>query len=529
MRYASEQEEKTNQFQETSRYAVEIEGFSEKNARDLSALMKDFLASYAKKPPEITTKQWLHDKLKQELPDKSEEEISATVDEILGDIETYDKSLTSLNTACSSGTTKEEWLADTLKEASVAVSMNEFGNYLSGIDRAMAEANAAMRDTILTREGLVSRNPNLDGFIAEQHSVNTFNVDSAFKNSKYRAERLVPQKGTFGKNSVDIRIFDKNTGQTVHRYQAKFFQNAEKSIKAIDPSRYGNQRGLVPKGHADPNALKENLPKGSQKTVTDTIGGTDKVDAESKPLSKRDAERYRDNAQKSGRVPDKISWNSYEIKQLTMDIGQQAAMAGVHAAALNTGMTLAVKTLQGEKIDGEEVVKAAITTGADAGVKAATAGALKVGIEKGLVPVLAKTTPISVITGIACVAIENIKVMKRFADGELTATQTLDYLGRNTVSVVGSLLAAGKGASVGAIIGSVLGPVGTAVGGFVGCVVGAVAGSAVGKAIYEGGKTIVKTAVSVVKSVGGAVSSGARAVVSGVRSVVSGVGSFFGF
>lgn len=505
----------------------EIEGFSEQNARDLSALIKDFLSSYAKKPPEVSTRQWLHDKLKQELPDKSEEEISSTVDEIISDIEAYDKSLASLNKACASGTTKEEWLADTLKEASVAVSVNQFGEYLSGIDQALAEGNAAMRELIMTQEGVVSQNPNLDGFIAEQHHVNTFNADAALKNLKYRAERLDrPEGGTFGKNSVDIRIFDKNTGETVHRYQAKFYKTAEKSIRAVNPSRYGNQQGLVPKGHAKDNLVNENLPKRSKKTITDTIGGTDKVDAKSTPLSKKDAKRYQENTQRSGRVPDKMTWNRYTINELTRNIGREAAMAGVHAAALTAGMDMAFKVMQGEKIEGEKVIETAITTGADAGVKAATAGALKVGVEKGLVPVLSKKAPFVMI---ACVAVENIKVMAKFAKGELTATETLDYLGRNTVSVIGSLAAAGKGAAIGAAIGALGGPIGALIGGFVGGVIGGIAGSAVGKAVYEGGKAIAKTAVSVAKTVGGAVCSAGRAVASGIASAARSIGSFLGF
>lgn len=527
MRYANAYKEEEQPLQPANTEPEKVEGFSEENARELGTIIKDFLSSYAQKPSDVTTRDWLHDKLRQELPDMSEEELKETVDEIIDGVETYDKNLSSLNTARASGTTNEEWMADTLREASVGVSMNQFGEYLAGIDQAITEANEAMRDAIMTQEGLVSQNPNLDGFIAEQHHVNTFNVDAALRNDSLRAERLErPEGGTYGKNSVDIRIFDKNTGKTIHRYQAKFYQTAEKSIRAVDPSRYGNQQGLVAKGQAKEALVRQNLPEGSKKTITDTIGGTEKVDAESTPLSKRDAKRYQENAQKSGRTPDKMSWNRYTTNELARNIGREAAMAGVQAAALTAGMDMAVKVMQGEKIDGEKVVETAITTGADAGVKAATAGALKVGIEKGLVPVLTKKAPVVMI---ACVAVENIKIMAKFAKGELTATETIDYLGRNTVAMVGSLMAAGKGAAIGAAIGAIGGPIGAAIGGFVGGVVGAIAGSTVGKAVYEGGKAIVKTAVSAVKSVGGAVVSAGRAVVSGVRSFASSVGSFFGF
>lgn len=540
-----ETEEKALQDSETT--ALGTEEFSEENARELSAILQDFLKSYAKKPPKVETRQWLHDKLQQELPDISEEEIRENVDEIIGDIENYDKSLASLNSACALGKTKEDWLADTLKEASVGFSMNQFGEYLAGIDQAITEANEAMRGAIMTKEGLVSQNPNLDGFIAEQHHVNTFNMDAALKNSKYRALRLDrPEGGTFGKNSVDIRIIDKNTGKTVHRYQAKFYQDAKRSIRALDPSRYGNQQGLVAKGQAKEEIIKENLPKGSKKTITETIGGTDKVDSESSPLSKKEAKRYQENTQRSGRVPDKMSWNSYNTRALALNIGKQAGIAGVQAAAINTGMTMAVKVLEGEKIDGEKVIEAAITTGADAGVKAAVAGALKVGVERNAISFIPKgsvgiVTDSLVKVGIkrelarqlpftmmACVVVENIKVISKFSKGEITATQTLDYLGKNTVAIAGSLAAAGKGAAIGATMGAIGGPIGAVIGGFVGGMVGAIAGSAVGKAVYEGAKMVGKAAVSVVKSVGRAAYNGARAVVSGVRSIGRAVGGIFG-
>ncbi len=49
-------------------------------------------------------------------------------------------------------------------------------------------------------------NPNLDGFIAEQELVNSFNNSAVLEGSKYRAEALTPD--VYGKNSFDIVIKD---------------------------------------------------------------------------------------------------------------------------------------------------------------------------------------------------------------------------------------------------------------------------------------------------------------------------------
>ncbi len=68
---------------------------------------------------------------------------------------------------------------------------------------------------------------NLDGFIAEQHHVDTFNLDAVAKGSEYSAEVLQPKPyQTYGKNSVDIVIKD-GEGKIVRRYQAKYGADAD--------------------------------------------------------------------------------------------------------------------------------------------------------------------------------------------------------------------------------------------------------------------------------------------------------------
>lgn len=446
------QEKKTIQIEHTEyqeeETEIQIEGFSEKEAKELKEILQDFLSSYTEKPEDMSDEEWLKGKLKQELPEKSEEEIEDTAKEITQGVKTYDENLASLNKSCSEGIPKEQWLSDTLRDAAVGMNVNQFGEYLAGIDQAITETNDAMRETILTQQGIVSQNPNLDGFIAEQHHVNTFNVKAALQNSNFRAMRL-----------------------------------------------------------ERPNH----------------IGGTDKVDVESDPLSKKQGKQYQENTQNSGRTPDKMSWNRFTTAELTLNIGKQAAMAGIGAAALTTGIGMAAKIVKGEKMDGNQMVETALKTGADAGVKSATAGALKVGIEKGLVP-LAKNAPV---VSIACIAIENIKVLSRYADGELTGKQTLEYMGRNTVAMLAGLKAAGEGAIVGAAIGSVLGPVGMVIGGAVGGIVGYVAGSAVGRALYDAAKEVGKTAVSVVKSAYGMAKSAVSSVGNAISRGISAVCNWF--
>ena len=130
-------------------------------------------------------------------------------------------------------------------------------------------------------------------------------------------------------------------------------------------------------------------------------------------------------------------------------------------------------------------------------------------------------TPAGHIAAAACVGIENVKVLYKFATGELTGEEALDQAGRATCSVVGGFALGAKGAAVGAALGTVLGPVGTVIGGIAGGLVGGIVGSTVGEAVFSAGKKIV-----------GTVAKGIRRIASGIRNVASrvwgGVKSFVG-
>ena len=194
----------------------------------------------------------------------------------------------------------------------------------------------------------------------------------------------------------------------------------------------------------------------------------------------------------------------------------------MQGAAVGAGMAIATKMWNGEPIDGEEVVKTAITSGADFGIKTATAGALKVASEKGFLKIIPKGTPGSTFASIAFVSIENIKVLGKVATGELTPKEGLDVMQQTTGSCIAGIIASAKGSAVGAAIGSVLGPIGTAVGGFIGGTVGYMAGSKIGQAIVKGYQKVRDTAIEVVKTVG-------KTVFSGIKSVAHGFASLLGF
>ncbi|MDE6376222.1 MAG: hypothetical protein K2L20_03530, partial [Ligilactobacillus sp.] len=204
--------------------------------------------------------------------------------------------------------------------------------------------------------------------------------------------------------------------------------------------------------------------------------------------------------------------------KLTKIVGKQAVTSAVLGVATTTAMEVGIKCVQGEDIEAEEVARKAIMTGADAGIKTATAGALKVCAEKGIISSL-KGASGNVVSGIAFSAVESAKTMYKVGKGDLTLKEGMDEIEATTAGVVGSIAGSSQGTSIGAAIGTVLGPVGTAVGGVVGGIVGGIAGSTVGRTIAKGcQKARSKVAKTFTKAVAGVKKLANKVSLSGIFS-----------
>lgn len=485
----------------------------EEECKELKPIVEDFVKSYSANPT-ASVESWLIPKMQEQLPERSHEEIVAMVDEIVVTIKVSEEKKASLEKAIDSGRSKESWFASEAKKATSSMSTQEAAKYLTNLDTALQQANESLYRTITTQAGTISQNPRLDGFIAEQYHAQTFNMNAEATGSPYRARVLEPNGNGYAKNSVDIVIVD-GEGKVVRRYQSKYCKDAKATEQAFENGDYRGQQKLVPEGQQGDIAKKST-------TVLEAPDGTT-----SNPLTKSRAEQMRDEAQ-SGNWND-LNWNEYATKDLAIGICKQAGYAALQGAAIGVGFDVAQKLWNGESIDADEVVETAIVSGADFGVKAAAAGALKVGVEKEIIKVIPKGTPAGTIANIAYVAIEDVKVLGKMATGELTMKEGIEKLEQTTVSTAAGLVAMGKGAAIGAAMGTVFGPVGTAVGGFIGGTVGYMAGSKAGEAVVkcaqkvrDGAKKVAKTVVSGVKSV-------ASSVASGVKGFCRGVAGFFGF
>ena len=514
---------------------------------ELINILKEFDKNY-----KLDKENYLTNTLREQLLDKTEDEILTIKDEIINISDIFEENRKSFEKHRSQGRSRETWKENKKNETKkriykkekvclqkdiiecidknnnelykgIEVSILNNEKYLTNIDETLRIGNKNMQDAIHTKLGNINLNPNLDGFIAEHYHVNTFNANAAAKGSIYRAEVLGPGDSGFKKNSVDIVIRDTTTGKIVRRYQCKCYKTAKDVVNAIKKGEYFFQRILV----ADGQELYD-------KKFNNSIESPDGV--KSNPLSKKNAEKMRDDAQNGKKQNLDIDYKSISNKDLALGIAKQSCVNGLYGGVSSAGITALMQVLNGEDIDAEEVVKNGVLSGLDITAKNALSSSLKVGVEKGAIKCIPKSIPMSGYIGAASVAIDGVKVMSEIGDGKLTLSEGMEKMQDSACSTVGGIMASTKGASIGASIGMALGPVGSAIGGFIGGVVGNCAGSKIGQAVSKGARTIVKGAkkvvekgVEIIKSVGSAVVNTVKSIGSAIGSFCSSIASFFGF
>ena len=254
---------------------------------------------------------------------------------------------------------------------------------------------------------------------------------------------LKPEGKSYTKNSVDNVIDNLDTGRISRRYQMKYGATIERSHAMYQAGNYRGQRLLTP-------ADQMQAPDGTTSNL----------------LSKRQAKELQKQAQ-SGKW-EGLSWNDYAMKDVANGIAKNAGKAGIQDMLVGTGFELARQIFKDKEIDSEKLIETGLETGADFAVKVIVAGGLKVASEKGFIKFLPRDTPSDIITTIAFVTIENVKILNHVASGSLTPIEGFEKIGQVTTSSVCGLASATKGAAISAKILSCFGSIGTAVGGFIG-------------------------------------------------------------
>lgn len=468
--------------------------------REFKKIFTKFIKSYSNKDEKISDRDWLKKEFKDEMPDWSEEKIDELVNETFETIKEYNANVKSIQESSKKGINKEQWFADKVSKAATGVSIVKYGNYLNQINQTLTNGNAQMYRCVMTKSGNINLNKNLDGYIAEQYHVNTFNAKAALSKSTFRAEVKVPDGQRYQKNSVDVVIknISKEKSVTVHQYQVKYGKDASATISMLkdhgDVTRYSNQQIVVP-----PEQVAEVQKAFPGKTVVSEIGGTEKVAVTSNSLSKEKVKELQFETQNECNIPSE-NWNNFNTKELALQAGKNAGLMGLQAAAITTGFSIAEQLINEGSIDTEKTVAVALETGADSGIKAAMAGALHIGAEKGIISIIPKGTPIGVLADLACITVENVKILKELANGEISMSKALNKMGNNSVAMVYGLCWSGPGMAAGSLALSWIPVVGPVIGGIAGGMLGYAAGSKFGQLVFKGVKTVAKGAVNIVKA-----------------------------
>ena len=559
--------------------------------RKTEEIIKKFLKSYAeneKSQDKKDLKTWLISELQNELSNKKVKDIEKIATELISGIEVYYQKKKEVEKYQSVGITngdfvgneilekvtneiEEAEIVDTkeviedMKEASNILSQyneamiyetasikepqlvanvlsaNSVNNYIDTVNTAIDNANKTLVESVTTKTGNINQNPNLDGFIFEEHHAGTFNIDATVKQKPYHAKVLKPKLGeTYRKNSIDIVIED--SGKYVKKYSAKAYKIVNGTAKSFydeNGYKYRFQSKLVPTDQT--NEIANSVDKIKYNNV------------ESKGITKAEIKDIQNNLQSGNKKADILNFKKdVNTISISKQIGKQAMLNGTIGLVAGMAGNIGMKIIQGKEVEVEEVIEVGIKTGASIGMTTAVAGGIRVAVEKKVIPtVFSKMLTNNTIGAIAASSMDIIGTAFKLGSGEVTLSKAVKDVGNSLGAGYGAIISSGIGFSSGMALATTIGlgtigTVGTILTGGLALVAGAVCGvigskvagaitsgiGAVAETIIDGAVNIVKAGKEVVKSLASGVWNGVKsvgsAIASGVSSVVSSVGSFFG-
>ncbi len=238
--------------------------------------------------------------------------------------------------------------------------------------------NKELFQSVLTKNGTVSQNPNLHGFVFEKFHEITFNANAEAANSVYRAKNIVPNGAVYGKNSVDIQLRNLNTGNAAGNYQLKCCSTPEAAIRAHSNGNYQGQSFVVAQG-------QENLVPNGHAQITAPDG------TQSNGMTYSQAQAKAKGFQQQGA--------NYSLAQAAKSTAVQMGKAGTVGAAIGiTAETLfSYKRYKNGEITGKEYLKEIAKSGGESGITAAATAGIMVPVTGALAAAgLATTAPITI-------------------------------------------------------------------------------------------------------------------------------------
>jgi|GEM_PF-4936842 len=191
---------------------------------------------------------------------------------------------------------------------------------------------------------------------------------------------------------------------------------------------------------------------------------------------------------------DDMSVDSYDFKNAAYYLGNNAMLVGSGSILISAMIQLSMAVIRQKDIDKNILIAKALQRGGDNGVSIAVAGAIRIAVEKGFIPLLSQGTPVAVSVAIAVMGVECSKLMLGYANGEITGNEVLDQAGKTFSALTYRLGFASQGALLGSIAFAAVPVVGSLVGSILGSMVGNAIGRKMAQKHYAKTKQLIKVA-----------------------------------
>ena len=421
-----------------------------------------FVHSYASKDASVSDAEWLARELASDGTGHAED-----AEAILRGMAAYRESRGELACRLERGESRTRYVRDCLEAGATAIGATSIGAYASRVDEAVSRANQMMWDTVHRMDGGINQAPTLFGNIAEAHLAGTATINQAAGETSLVT--IQPRVNSLA--SPDTMVIDTATGETVSMQQMKWYPTPEEAIKAWDSRDYTGQILIVPEEQvAYIRGHRPDIP------VRGSIDG-------SRGMSFEDPIEIQRQVQEEGIIPQR-DWSDADVAILSKHILGKAVNAGIWTVGIQAAATLGRRvwnSLVGKpnkafEQDLTQLAEDAAKSGMAAGTTTAVAGGLVVAARRSMLgSALAKASP-GTISALACIAVENVKILNKLGKGEITPSQALDQSGDNTCALLGSLA---MGADFAAKGTALLPGIGTVVGALVGGAIGHMGGHAI--------------------------------------------------
>lgn len=114
----------------------------------LENVLQSFIGSYTERDKSMEFSSWLGYKLRQDIPELSQEASEKLADEIIKAVAVYDRTLEELKKTVEEGQSKEGWFADRLTESYTDMTPADVGNKLLQIEENLTISNSQLMQNI---------------------------------------------------------------------------------------------------------------------------------------------------------------------------------------------------------------------------------------------------------------------------------------------------------------------------------------------------------------------------------------------